>query len=291
MDSKVDFIGIGVTKCGTSWCSDMLAAHPDICMSEPKEVRYFNPETDVLNGEVNPNRSRGDDWYHLHFKHCSAKIIKGEFTPMYLGDPRSIDAIVEYNDKVKLIVCFRDPVQRLNSHYHMMADYVNSTQDALEVEIERHAAYLEQGFYGKQLQYVYSKIPREQVLVLFTEDIHNQPDAVVERLYTFLGVDASYRPRTLGAKSNDAVKSRFPWVGKLLYHLPRVMVTLRLNGLLVFLRKFRVDEVIRRLLTKKMVYQPVSAQTRAQLQQRYLSDIELLESLTSRDLSHWKQPH
>lgn len=292
MDSPVldtvDFIGIGVTKGGTSWCSDMLAAHPDICMSEPKEVRYFNPETDVFNGEANPNTTKGVQWYHRHFKHCDPGKIKGEFTPMYMGDPRSIDAIVDYNDNIKLIVALRDPIARLTSHYHMMADYVGSTQDSLEIEIEKHRAYVEQGFYGKQLKHVYSRVSRDQVFVMFTDDIKENPEKLLCELYAFLGVEPLFRPAAMAEKSNDAKRARYPWVGKLLYHLPRLMVALRLNGLLVQLRKMRMDEWVLGILTSKISYQPMAEDTRVKLQKQYQSDIELLESLTQRDLSHWK---
>ena len=39
---RPDFIGIGANKSGTTWVADMLQQHPEICLSEPKEVRYFN---------------------------------------------------------------------------------------------------------------------------------------------------------------------------------------------------------------------------------------------------------
>jgi hypothetical protein len=44
IDFNIDFIGIGTSKAGTTWISEMLDAHPGICMSEPKEVNYFNEQ-------------------------------------------------------------------------------------------------------------------------------------------------------------------------------------------------------------------------------------------------------
>ncbi len=38
----VDFIGIGAARSGTTWLTHCLRAHPQLCLSEPKEVRYFN---------------------------------------------------------------------------------------------------------------------------------------------------------------------------------------------------------------------------------------------------------
>jgi hypothetical protein len=39
---QVDFIGIGAPKCGTTWLFYGLGQHPRICLSEPKEINYFN---------------------------------------------------------------------------------------------------------------------------------------------------------------------------------------------------------------------------------------------------------
>jgi hypothetical protein len=39
---NIDFIGIGAGKAGTTWVSEMLDTHPEICMSEPKELNYSN---------------------------------------------------------------------------------------------------------------------------------------------------------------------------------------------------------------------------------------------------------
>ena len=38
----IDFIGIGVLKAATTNIAEILHEHPQICISVPKEVRYFN---------------------------------------------------------------------------------------------------------------------------------------------------------------------------------------------------------------------------------------------------------
>ena len=37
----IDFIGIGAPKCGTTWLSAQLEAHPQIGFAPDKEVYYF----------------------------------------------------------------------------------------------------------------------------------------------------------------------------------------------------------------------------------------------------------
>ena len=38
---KVDFIGIGAERSGTTWIAQCLAEHPEICFSKEKEI-YFS---------------------------------------------------------------------------------------------------------------------------------------------------------------------------------------------------------------------------------------------------------
>ncbi len=41
-DFKIDFIGIGATKSGTTWIAQCLKEHPQICGSSIKEINFFN---------------------------------------------------------------------------------------------------------------------------------------------------------------------------------------------------------------------------------------------------------
>ena len=49
-------IGIGAQKCASSWVHSVLGAHPQIAVSEPKEVDFFSYHFD-----------RGYRWYEGHF--------------------------------------------------------------------------------------------------------------------------------------------------------------------------------------------------------------------------------
>ncbi len=41
MEFKIDVVGVGFPKCGTSWLSNMMATHPEISMAKAKETFYF----------------------------------------------------------------------------------------------------------------------------------------------------------------------------------------------------------------------------------------------------------
>lgn len=291
LQNRIDFIGIGATKSGSSWLSDMLAAHPEVCLSEPKEIRYFNPTIAPGHREVNPNAGRDLDWYHGHFRHCKKGLVRGEYTPLYMADKASIDCILAYNPAVKLIVCLRNPVDRLLSHYLMNRDYIGTVTRPLGEEIKADPRYLLQGRYGEQLEYLYSQCNPKQVLVLFTDELKADKSAVLSRLYQFIGVDKNFRPSSMEQPSNEAKRSRFAWAGKFINALPRLMVKLKLNWLLAALRKINLHKLILSLLTVKASGNEsadiIDPALRQQLRDYYRDDVTTLAGITGKDLSHW----
>ena len=84
---SVDFIGVGAEKAGTTWLTRMLNAHPEINLSEPKEIFFFNKNNyyDQIH-KINPNYQKGLEWYAKRFLHCEVGKIKGEFSTSYLWD-------------------------------------------------------------------------------------------------------------------------------------------------------------------------------------------------------------
>ena len=66
--SQIDFIGIGAPKCGTTWLSAQLDAHPQIMFAPDKEVYYF---ADTLLRRMAGKElgcfERGEAWYHEQF--------------------------------------------------------------------------------------------------------------------------------------------------------------------------------------------------------------------------------
>ena len=42
LDSKIFILGVGAQRAGTSWLNSYLSSHPCVCMSEIKELHYFD---------------------------------------------------------------------------------------------------------------------------------------------------------------------------------------------------------------------------------------------------------
>lgn len=101
----------GVGKAGTTSLFSYLSKHPDICTSNIKETHYFSPLID--DKELQPI-----DDYKKYFCHCDDHRYILEATPRYFyGGVKVARAIYERLGPIKIILVFRDPVNRLFSFY------------------------------------------------------------------------------------------------------------------------------------------------------------------------------
>ena len=190
----VDFIVVGVQKAGTTALFDYLLDDPAYSLSKVKEVHFFDDES--VNWAA-PDYAP----YHAQFD-WERPAIRGEATPIYLYWPRSLERIAGYNPQVRLVVMLRDPVQRAWSHWRMETSRGVETRPfswcirqgrarLFESEpwgVHREFSYVERGFYGEQIERLFSIFPPEQVLILTAEELRQDPSKRLATLNQFLGV-------------------------------------------------------------------------------------------------------
>src|SRR5207248_7599894 len=106
-----DFLIIGTAKSGTTTLHGWVSEHPFVVPAVTKEVHFFDYEF-----------YRGFDWYRSHFPLASAReehvrehgrpFLTGEASPTYISHQWAPDRIAEALPDVKLIVAFRNPIDR-----------------------------------------------------------------------------------------------------------------------------------------------------------------------------------
>jgi hypothetical protein len=123
--------------------------------------------------------------------------------------PGSLERIAVYNPAMRLILMLRDPVERAYSGWQM--EYARGVETlpfsaAIREGRERLAglpvhhparrefSYVERGFYGAQAQRLLSLFPRGQLLVECAGDLRASPAAVLDRVYTHIGLDPPPAP-------------------------------------------------------------------------------------------------
>lgn len=103
-----NFIIIGAMKCGTTSLHFYLNQHPQIFMSQKKELNFFSRYWDF-----------GVDWYSSKFPN-KENMICGEASPSYSkfqvwpNVPQRIHAIIPH---AKIIYLVRNPIERIRSQY------------------------------------------------------------------------------------------------------------------------------------------------------------------------------
>lgn len=291
---KVDFIGIGVPKSGTSWLFHCLGQHPSICLSVPKEVRYFN-RLDFSkyarkfheDRKLNKNHDKPLSWYENCFRHCPRGSIKGEFTPHYLFDENAPLMMRGTFPHVKLIVCLRNPVDRAYSAYWSRKNYTKSEKLTFEEAIKEDLTYIETGLYHKHLTRYLKYFGREQLLILLFDDIVSSPEGELIKVLRFLDLGLANGIDIGKISRNQSKKSWFPYAKLVMRDLPTYLIDLNLGLVLHLARRVGLRSLFFRLTTSPFKYPEMDLNTREHLRSVFEGDIRNLEKLLNRDLSHW----
>lgn len=199
-----DFAIIGAQRGGTTSLHAYLNAHPLVVTPLKKELHFLTDR-----------HQHGRDWYLGQFPPTvPSSAITGEATPYALFHPQSPRRLHAVAPHARLIVLLRNPVDRAYSHYLLersRGDELLSFADALDAEPLRlagearrlaadpraisaahnHASYLARGHYAPQLARWLDLFPREQLLILRSEDLYANPGTSLTRVTNFLGLPPS----------------------------------------------------------------------------------------------------
>jgi hypothetical protein len=221
------FLVIGAQKSGTTALRTYLSQHPLIEVPvDVGETHYFDkhfPEN--ANAEQHLDAYVGQ-FFDRDCRKNESFCIAGENTPIYLYDTEHVPARVKaVCPWTKFIVLLRDPVNRAISHCNMLIER-KEIKDTFEMRLERdfkwmmesglisnrtlsHEEELEawrryqdtaeaksrwkklpigRGFYELQLRRWFQFFPREQFLILKSEDLDTDRAATMKKVFEFLGV-------------------------------------------------------------------------------------------------------
>lgn len=282
--SLPNFIGIGGQKCASTWIYDILAGHPEVCLSKNKELDFFSNYWD-----------RGFEWYQAQFESglAAQAIVVGEVSPSYLYDMDAPLRVRQYDRDMKIIVTLRNPVERAysNHKHNIRQGFVFSGDLTFESSLQTNPTYIEHGLYAAHLQHWYESFPKDQILVVFFDDIVNAPSSVALTVYRFLGIDDGYVSSAFGKKSNESVAVANVGLALRIDQLRKSINGVGMTWVWVLFRGLGLRWLYRRLNTRNIeqAIPGMRPETRAYLNSLYLDDISNTERLLGRDLAAWKQ--
>jgi hypothetical protein len=218
----VEFIIMGVQRGGTTSLAKNLSLHKDI---------FLNGDTDPRKSEIHYfdlNWHKCNDWYKKKFDY--KKQLVGDKTPDLFNLTSTFPLIQKINPFVKLIIVLKDPILRAFSAWKMMTAYFGENRSFEEcIKGERKiknktfyniaTQYLERGLYYKQLKELGRWFPKQNILVLISDEVEVDTDKEYRKIYEFLNIDyvknkylrihASTNEETLDKKTYDSLKSYF----------------------------------------------------------------------------------
>ena len=298
---RPNFFIIGAPKCGTSSLNNTLRWHPNIFVPLEFEPQYFCTDFQTI-ADYTP-----ETYLQLFDGATEQHQAVGEKSVIYLYSDVAIDNILEFEPNARLILMLRNPVDLVYSWhsqlYYSFLENIGDFKAAWNMQAVRQQGknipqrcpvpfalqYREIGRLGKYTARLLAKAPREQVKIIFMEDVHADIEKIYRETLEFLNVD--YAPRRDPRKLNSNKRHRSRWLGSHLAHDSQSKTSRVLSRIekLPLIRKsnfrYRLHE------WNKVEYKrpPLTPDMRQLLLDEFRDDVRELSELTGRNLDHWQK--
>jgi hypothetical protein len=189
----IDFMIIGVQKGGTTAAMTNLEKHPDIFLHQ-EELHFYDRDW-----------TKGIEWYKSLFNYN--KKLVGEKNPNIIYLDQTFPMIQLINPAIKMILFLRNPIDRAYSAWHMFNNKFNeheennkTFEEACNYELTyrlneptnlriSNSHILQRGLYYKQIEKLLRYFPRENILILISEDVIKNMTESYNKIYNFLGIE------------------------------------------------------------------------------------------------------
>jgi hypothetical protein len=259
-----NLVVIGAQKCGTSALHYYLSLHPEIAMSQPKELNFF------INKR---NWNLGLEWYESHFQ--EDRQVRGETSPNYTNFPRFKGVAKKMHRVIpdaKLIYMVRDPIDRMVSAYLHNQRKGRVDGNLADVITAPGGTYIRRSRYHRQVKRFARLYPRSNLLVVDQADLLERREETLSQVFNFLEVDDAFWTPRFGHLRHESARAEEPALARV---GRRVAPTL-------------TRRVSTRVAGSGTSARPlVDADLQAELAARLKRDIDRFRRFTGRDFAHW----
>jgi len=254
---------IGAMKCGTTSLHNYLNLHPEIYMTQEKELDYFIEKK---------NYKKGLNWYKSKFNSKNSKIL-GESSPNYTKYPLFKDVpknIFNLIPDIKMIYIVRDPITRLISHYkhnYTLGREKTSFEQCFN-RLEKNN-YIYSSMYYLQLSKYLKYFKKDNIYILDSENLLNNPVSTLKSIFDYLDVDRNFVSQKFHKK----------------YHVSSVNIIHNKLGILITDKGFHIK--IKKILPKFIYY--LIFQKNAEIPEINNNTIESIKNCLSEDTIKFKR--
>ena len=173
------FLGIGSMRCGSTWLYEVLKCHPDIRLSDRKEINFFF-SLNMLQHDL--------DWYRAQFQSENGgepKPVRGEISPVYARlKGWQVNRIAKLLPELRIVLTLRHPIDRVWSQALLDLGYLNA-KDVRQIhsaqfirQIERARTRLSSD-YCRTIQIWSKAFGWDALHVDLFDQLQNDPEAYV----------------------------------------------------------------------------------------------------------------
>ncbi len=299
-----NFFISGAPRCGTTALYTYLSEHPQIFMSEVKELNYF--ATDFPHVQKISFKT-ADDYHKVFAKADERHLGVGEASPFYLFSQVAFKNMAAYDPAAKVILILRNPVDFVELYHQLNLSLLREDEPDLAKAWDLQSLrkqgqhipsgargtellmYGEVGQFGKYVERLLAIFPREQVKIFLYDDLRADTRAVYEALLAFINVPSDGRTKFPPVNANFENKSKLL---ARLFHPPQPVYQLFIKIISFFGVGFMkqvsvIYNRIERLNTTRATRKQMDPALRQRLQAHFQPDILKLSALIERDLSAW----
>lgn len=273
------FIGIGPGRSGSTFLYEVFKTHPEIQMAKhTKEINYFNN-----------NYNKGMDWYWQFFAESDANSkAKGEISNMYIYLPIVADRIKKNIPKAKIFSILRDPIQRIQSLilFRQRTGQIPLAM-CMDDVLEKYPEIIYDNQYGRLLTPYVEKFNKEQIFIGNYSDIKNNTKKFMHDIFTFLGVDAEYKPSIIHKKINPTSFPRIKLFSTMIRTGADYLRRFEIYPVLSMLKRSKILNMVLYKQNSNSTLPGLSENSKRNIVQYLIQDIKILERKCGQNFSDW----
>ena len=299
-DFTVDFFLIGFPKTGTTALASCLAQHPDVCFSAMKEPFYHC--TDLPGRRVITHETA----YQKQFQPDHPHQLRGEATACYIYSPAALKRIHSRYPQAKIIIMLRNPLELIPSLHanqvRVFDESLTDLADAWHAQAERKAGknipkrcrepkFLDYATMAKQahhIQQVIKYLPSHALLYHFLDDWKANPQDVFNRTCQFLGISTLPLPPQQRNSALSYTNQKHQTLASMIRLITQNPTLLRWKTN-VGIPDLKTETWMRKKLMQEVKTPPqLSEALQSEIWNELKADVQQLEQLTQRSLTHWQ---
>jgi hypothetical protein len=298
---------VGAPRCGTTILSKLMSRHPHVCFSKPKETHFFLREP----APSEPAEDRRQ-FLTRHFGALGPQhLMIAEGSVSYLYVPKAIERLLRAFPAAKLVVGLRNPVDLIHSFHDRMVYMTEEDQPDLarawDLQGERAQGrcvprgcrdwrllqYRDIGRIATHLEGLFRAAGRERVFTYLHEDFVRNPAEIYTQVLHFSGLPHDGR-RYFEASAAGPRRYRSRWLQELSVGKLGPATAALIN---IYQRNAGWPRRVLRPVKRKLkqwntqrtaTKPPLPPELRDRLVREFAPEVDRLEQLLGRELSHWR---